>query len=155
MDTVLSVHSGCPGSINNELPGACNDDWPYGSAPTACNGPWPFLDAGASRDSALTVPVTTGQTIWIRLSKFPASAAGVFYFLLGFIVPPDFDQDEDVDADDLAALEACALGPEVRVTPDCQLKDLDHDGDVDQDDFGTFQRCYSGSGIQPEPTCAN
>ncbi|MGB4257486.1 MAG: hypothetical protein WBL15_07295 [Phycisphaerae bacterium] len=155
MDTVLSVHSGCPGSINNELPGACNDDWPYGSAPTACNGPWPFLDAGASRDSALTVPVTTGQTIWIRLSKFPASAAGVFYFLLGFIVPPDFDQDEDVDADDLAALEACALGPEVLVTPDCQLKDLDHDGDVDQDDFGTFQRCYSGSGIQPEPTCAN
>ncbi len=69
--------------------------------------------------------------------------------------PADFDDDGDVDGDDLTAFEACASGPGVSTSSGCQAKDLDHDNDVDQSDFGRFQRCLSGSGAAANLNCAS
>lgn len=69
-------------------------------------------------------------------------------------IPGDDDGDCDVDADDLAAFEACASGPAIPRTSGCESKDFDGDNDVDGDDFGVFQRCYSGSGNAGNAQCA-
>jgi hypothetical protein len=66
----------------------------------------------------------------------------------------DFDEDGDVDGDDLTALEACASGAGVPMSTECRAKDLDRDNDVDQSDFGLVQRCLSGSGVQAALDCA-
>ncbi|MBN2129687.1 MAG: VCBS repeat-containing protein [Sedimentisphaerales bacterium] len=70
--------------------------------------------------------------------------------------PPDFDQDCDVDADDLAIFEACASGPAIphNGTETCQQADFDSDADVDQADFAIFQRCLSGPDVPADPKCA-
>lgn len=54
IDTVLSVHSGCPGTTANQL--ACSDD---AGAP-GC----------AANDSAVAVPMTAGQRVFIRVTHF-------------------------------------------------------------------------------------
>lgn len=59
-DTVLSVHSGCPGTASNQV--VCNDDY-YGT------------------QSALSLFVQTGQTYWIRISG-KNGATGDFQFTL-------------------------------------------------------------------------
>lgn len=71
--------------------------------------------------------------------------------------PSDFDQDGDVDQDDLITFAGCAAGPGIpRInTPTCKAADLDADGDVDMDDFGIFQRCYSAAGNPVSPNCAS
>ncbi len=69
MDTVLSIHTACPGTTGNQL--ACNDDWNSGGAPAnACTG----IDSGLARDSAVQVAVTGGTTYYIRVSGFSGSA---------------------------------------------------------------------------------
>ena len=66
IDTVLSVHSSACGP---EL--ACDDDdFPL----TACAG----LDAGIVRDSAVQVPVTLGQNVWIRVANYNSGPTGPF-----------------------------------------------------------------------------
>ncbi|HOW71789.1 MAG TPA: sialidase family protein [Phycisphaerae bacterium] len=71
-------------------------------------------------------------------------------------VPPDFDRDGDVDADDLTRFLACVTEPEVLLqNEDCRVTDLDADDDVDQSDFGILQRCYSGTTRSPDPDCAD
>lgn len=70
--------------------------------------------------------------------------------------PADFDQDCDVDADDLAHFVACATGPALGPPASgCGNADLDDDNDVDQSDFGLFQRCLSGPGVPADPRCAD
>ncbi len=69
--------------------------------------------------------------------------------------PADFDNDGDVDGDDLSAFAACGSGPGVPAPTACRAKDLDRDGDVDQTDFGLFQRCLSGPDTLADPACAN
>jgi len=56
----------------------------------------------------------------------------------------DFDQDGDVDLDDLSVCVACMAGPEVAHPPDCDGVDLDVDGDVDLTDFAAFQTAFVG-----------
>jgi hypothetical protein len=73
----------------------------------------------------------------------------------GLTPASDFDLDDDVDAADLAQLEACASGPGIAYPQGCDAKDLDHDGDVDQTDFSLFQRCFSGANLPGNPDCAN
>jgi hypothetical protein len=72
-------------------------------------------------------------------------------------VPGNFDNDCDVDADDLGIFEACASGPGIphAGSEACQQADSDSDNDVDQSDFGIFQRCYSGENTPADPNCAN
>ena len=65
-DTVLSIHSGCPGTTGNQL--GCNDDFLAG----ACS------DAGMTRDSSLTMAVTTGQNVLIRVSHWDSSIPKAF-----------------------------------------------------------------------------
>ncbi len=69
-------------------------------------------------------------------------------------VPPDFDEDGDVDGDDLDDFEACASGPGIPKAGDCDRADFDRDDDVDQGDFSTLQRCYGGPDNQVDPDCA-
>ena len=58
MDTVISLHSGCPGTTGNQL--ICNDD----------NAVCGALDTGLIRDSGVTLAVSTGQVVLIRVSHF-------------------------------------------------------------------------------------
>ncbi len=78
-----------------------------------------------------------------------------FVLTCGATAPVDFDQDCDVDQDDLDLFEACASGPGVPMTPGCDGRDFDSDGDTDQSDFATVQRCYSGADVPGDPNCAN
>ncbi|MFN7020983.1 MAG: matrixin family metalloprotease [Phycisphaerales bacterium] len=72
MNTVVSVHSGCPGNGGNQL--ACNDD-------NTGAGPCP-----GGTTSYLTVPVTAGTTYRIRVAAF-GGATGTFNLRTGFIAP--------------------------------------------------------------------
>jgi RHS repeat-associated protein len=85
-------------------------------------------------------------------------------FLTGGYAYADFDRDNDVDADDFAALAACFTGPDVPIDltahPECANKNLDKDtlpnqaaGDVDGADYILFQACMSGSGNKPPLSC--
>ena len=58
IDTVLSVHSGCPGTTANLL--ACNDD----AGTASCN----------AIDSEVAVAMTAGQRVFIRVTHFGDSA---------------------------------------------------------------------------------
>jgi hypothetical protein len=121
---------------------------------------WPVPCAG--RDCP---PITT----WITLG--PAAGESAAYgegkvdcsaILYGSLelrvhagVPPDIDQDGDVDLADLGSLQQCASGPSIALVAGCDRMDLDADGDVDQNDFGVFQRCFSGANKPADPSCSN
>jgi hypothetical protein len=61
-------------------------------------------------------------------------------------VKGDYDEDGDVDQEDLAVLHACFSGASVPInSPDCEMADMDDDGDVDQSDFGFFQAALTGA----------
>lgn len=70
-------------------------------------------------------------------------------------VPPDLDEDCDVDEVDYSLWAACVSGPTVPSGAGCESSDFDGDNDVDQVDFGVFQRCHSGSANTPDPHCAD
>jgi hypothetical protein len=74
-------------------------------------------------------------------------------------VPPvqigDFDEDGDVDSDDVTTIQGCQTAPAAgAMASGCEVCDLDYDGDVDQSDFGVFQRCLSGADVAADPACA-
>jgi hypothetical protein len=77
VDTVLSLLSVCGGA---EL--ACNDDW----SGTGCAG----SDAGNPRDSFITRDMNQGEQVWIRVSKWSASALGPFVLNVSFAPANDF-----------------------------------------------------------------
>jgi hypothetical protein len=79
MDTVLSVHTGCPGFASNDI--ACNDDAPSGNWPDACGL---FGNLGTRRDSALKVAVTAGHNYKIRVASRGTSLEGLFVLHVGF-----------------------------------------------------------------------
>ncbi|MFN7020905.1 MAG: matrixin family metalloprotease [Phycisphaerales bacterium] len=79
IDPVLSVWSACPASGGVQL--ACNDN----AFNLECEG----LDAGAPRDAALSRPMTSGQSLRIRVSKAASGAVGPFTLRVGFSVPGD------------------------------------------------------------------
>jgi len=89
----------------------------------------------------------TGNADGSGLERLDYSATGSFAGSGGSGgVDVDYTDDGRVDADDLAAFEACASGPAIPQTdPACADKKLDADTDVDQTDFGLFQRCWSGT----------
>jgi hypothetical protein len=67
----------------------------------------------------------------------------------------DFDQDCDLDADDLATFIGCVSGPAITHsdTPTCQAPDFDHGNDVSHAESGVFQRCLSGGNQQASSAC--
>ncbi len=76
---------------------------------------------------------------------------------MNVIVPSltaDFDQDGDVDGEDVGHLEACLSGPGVAQTdPDCLDALMDEDDDVDQEDLAVAQGCMSGANVPGDPDC--
>jgi hypothetical protein len=79
MDSVLSVHSACPGTTSNQL--ACNDDT------NTCGS----LDTGSLRDSAVTVPVNAGSIYKLRVSVYADSAANNFLLHVNLLLPANDD----------------------------------------------------------------
>jgi hypothetical protein len=76
IDTVLSVHTGCPGGPNNEI--ISNDDWMLGLVPQACaNDPAPV-----NFDSALPLAgsyaLDPGETVVIRVAHHDDSIRNNF-----------------------------------------------------------------------------
>lgn len=69
MDTVVSIHSACPGTTGNQL--TCNDD-----ASPACAG-----DAGLIRDSRATATLSPNQSVRIRVSHFSTAIDDGFFRL--------------------------------------------------------------------------
>ncbi|MEM7166814.1 MAG: hypothetical protein AAF581_15225 [Planctomycetota bacterium] len=65
VDTVLSLHSGCPGNSLNEL--ACNDN-----SLSGCSG----SDSGVVRDSSVILAMLAGETVLIRVSNTNNTATG-------------------------------------------------------------------------------
>ncbi|MBW2693214.1 MAG: hypothetical protein JRE57_11365 [Deltaproteobacteria bacterium] len=76
IDTVLSVHEGCPGTKNNEI--RANDDWKLGLAPTACfdADPTRFLDSAIPVGGGFGLDI--GQTVLIRVAHHDDSVRGNF-----------------------------------------------------------------------------
>jgi hypothetical protein len=105
-----------------------------------------------ARSVSLTLTGTTRWAVaYCDAARNQAKAAGVG---LWTSVPPDFECDGDVDADDLAHFEACATGPAVPQTDAaCLDADFNHDGDVDQADFAVLQRCWTIEGQPVDLTC--
>jgi len=66
IDTVVSVHTGCPGKTNNEI--VANDDYALGSAPLACHfDPHPKnVDAAVPLEGFFALD--PGETVVIRVS---------------------------------------------------------------------------------------
>ncbi|NLX20918.1 MAG: family 10 glycosylhydrolase [Phycisphaerae bacterium] len=70
--------------------------------------------------------------------------------------PGDLDNDDDVDLDDFALLQACLSGPGIsQDDPACDGAKLDDGDDVDMDDVTIFLGCVSGANISGDPTCAD
>ncbi|MHC4063147.1 MAG: hypothetical protein ACYSUI_01395 [Planctomycetota bacterium] len=130
IDTVLSVHSGCPGTSANEI--ACNDD--------ACG----------SFDSSITIGVVTGETYMLRVSGYNGNAGDFVLTLEGPACDPggpiagDLDGDGDVDLDDHALFFDCMTGPGGGMLTGCDPADIDGDLDTDTADLAMFQSVFGG-----------
>jgi hypothetical protein len=76
IDTVLSIHEGCPGTRNNEI--RTNDDWKLGLAPDACNDADPsyFLDSAIPVGGVYGLEI--GQTVLVRVAHHDDSVRGNF-----------------------------------------------------------------------------
>lgn len=68
--------------------------------------------------------------------------------------PPDYDQDNDVDQDDLAVWQTCYAGP-VTLDPGfcADYADFNGDGLVDSQDANIFEGCASGPNIPFDVDC--
>jgi photosystem II stability/assembly factor-like uncharacterized protein len=84
VDTVVSLHSGCPGTAANEIDGGCNEDWTIGSDAEACT----LLDTGLAGDGAVAVEVEAGDEVWIRVARQGPVAQGEFWLTINLIEPP-------------------------------------------------------------------
>lgn len=94
IDTVVSVHTACPGTPANELPTGCSDNWMTGSDPGAC-----FLyDTNVAADGAVAVPVQEGQEVWIRVGRRQPSVHGEFWLTVGLGLFADGFESGDTSA---------------------------------------------------------
>jgi hypothetical protein len=98
IDTVLSVHTDCPGTTGNMI--ACNDDAPSGNWPDACGT---FGNLGLAHDSALRVGVTAGQNYKVRVASYSTSATGLFILNVRFsCCRVDWDSNGVVNSTDVS-----------------------------------------------------
>jgi hypothetical protein len=71
MDTVVSIHSACATDTSTQL--ACNDDSSVGCT-----------QAGLIRDSNVSVAMTAGQSVWVRVTHFGSHPPSVFSWGNGY-----------------------------------------------------------------------
>jgi hypothetical protein len=84
VDTVLSLHSACPGGGENyEL--TCNDDW----IDLQCSG----SDDALHRDSYVEYPLVHGQDVLIRVSRYSSSYNGHVLLNIEFEAAPPTNDD--------------------------------------------------------------
>jgi hypothetical protein len=76
IDTVVSIHEGCPGTKTNEI--RVNDDWKLGLTPDACTltSPTDFLDSALPIGGSFGLAV--GESVVIRVSHHDTSVRGNF-----------------------------------------------------------------------------
>ncbi|MBI5864954.1 MAG: hypothetical protein HZB38_10705 [Planctomycetes bacterium] len=94
IDTVLSVHGGCPGNAQNQI--AVNDDAPF----SVCGA----ADQAFGFDSLVYAPLQAGQTAQIRVRPLGDNPRTGDYRVQTFFLVGDLDGDCDVDLQDLAFL---------------------------------------------------
>lgn len=71
-------------------------------------------------------------------------------------VPPDFDDDLDVDQEDYGVLQACLTsGAGGSLPAGCGRADFDGDGSVGQVDITIFLGCFGGPNVPVDPNCAD
>jgi hypothetical protein len=155
IDTVMSVHSACPGTDANEV-GTCNDDRDVLSDPIDC------YEEGVFRDSATSVQISSGQTVLIRVSEYGTGGIAGDFNLNIDEVGASVDADGDghfvqgscqMPADDCDDSDGSKFpgNPEV-----CDGKDNDCDGEIDED-LTRPTTCGVGvcSGNTGMQTCSN
>ncbi len=120
--------------------GTEGNEWARGIATTA--------------DGAIFLTGTTNGNL-DGITNLGGDDAFVMKFAPVTIVPPDLDQDGDVDHEDFSLFAACVSAPAVPLGEGCEGSDFDNDDDVDQSDFGILQRCYCGKNQLPDPNCAD
>ena len=131
ISSIVSVHTGCPGTIANEL--VCDG--------AACSLTWGVVSFNA----------TAGQTYLIRLTGWSASSGDYTLTLSGPACDPggsasgDLDGDGDVDIDDYALFYNCMAGPGTLPLVGCETADIDADGDCDLIDLDSFQLAFTGA----------
>jgi hypothetical protein len=152
IDSVLSVHTGCPGRANNEI--VANDDWKLGFEPQACT-----LDPDPKNvDAALPLggnfALEPGETVVIRVAHHKDSVRNNFQLR---VLP---DSDGITDPIDNCS-EDVNTGQDDTDADDCgNLCDADYDqsGIVGFADFLEFAAAF-GSGdeekchVEPIPGC--
>ncbi len=128
----MSVHTGCPGTVENQI------------------------DCIESDCAQLAFDAAAGETYLIRITGFAANEVEYTLNLSGppcIVDPPipgDLDSDGDVDLTDYANFGRCVAGPGVATPPFCcdpesfSNADFDDDGDVDLVDFFTLARHFTG-----------
>lgn len=110
MDTVLTLFpTGCP--VNGAAEIECNDDWPNGSDAMACTA----TNAGLTRDSAVALSVTAGESLLIRVSTFGSTAAAAFTLNVDCAVQGPSNDD---CANAVAVSDGTTLGSLVGATSD-------------------------------------
>ncbi len=138
-DTVLSVHTGCPGTSANQL--GCNDDDPINQC---------------GLDSRLSIPATAGISYYIRIAGF-AGASGAFVLNVACGPPPSdacanaipvvsgttFADSTGASVDGSASCDSPSPGPDVwysyTATSDCSLR-----ASTSSASFGTVVSIHSG-----------
>ena len=91
------------------------------------------------------------QTIVLtQLGHDPDDVIGTIHALLADIhLPGDFDDDGNVDLDDVSQFDACFSGPDNPVGPGCAPGDLDGDTDVDCFDWYELVLAWTEGGTPP------
>ncbi len=108
-DTVLSVHTGCPGAFDAfALVGACNDDG----------------DSSCAPGSSLTVQVNAGTAYFVRVAQRDGALPGDDFELEWETL--DSDGDGTADCSDLCPNDPLKIAPG---TCGCGVSDIDSDGD--------------------------
>jgi hypothetical protein len=80
IDTVLSVHEGCPGKTNNEI--IENDDWMRGLSRQACLGTPTPNNVDAALPLGFSTALDPGETVVIRVAHHADSLRNNFQLKL-------------------------------------------------------------------------
>lgn len=124
----LSVHTGCPGTLANEI--ACDGD--------SCSVLWGQVTFNAQAGEMYLIRVTGYGILEVEFAlevDGPPCAE--------VLLPGDLDGDGDADLDDYGALFDCFDGPAFGVAPECVDADINGGGTVDVKDFAVLQTSFT------------